>query len=199
MKLSVQLHATLSLFVVGVIVNLFPFNVHVALLLFVTLGVIVSQLHACAPKSLTTLFITLLPVITHNALLVVSTTNASSVHVNVTFCDVVAFSNASLTCTATVCVHVVFLYKLYVVLDQYTHAQLYGALVCNHTHVSFAALIVAVHVLHSATLTLLILYVGAVRSILFTTALPLYVVFPFPFTALKHTYVPLSLSALNVN
>ena len=116
---------------------------------------------------------------------------------NVTSLDVVAFNNASLTCTATVCVHVAFLYKLYVVFVQYDHAQLYGV-ACNHTHVSFAELISAVHVLHSATLTLLILYVGAVRSILFTTLLPLYVTFPFVSTALKHTYVPLSLSALNV-
>ena len=115
---------------------------------------------------------------------------------NVTLFDVVAFINASLTCTATVCVHVPFLYKLYVAAVPYVHAQLYGV-ACNHTHVSFAELISAIHVLHSATLTLLILYVGAVRSILFTTALPLYVIFPFPSTALKHTYVPLSLSALN--
>jgi hypothetical protein len=142
------------------------------------------------------LLIVLFHVSTHKLLLVVSTTNATSVHVNVTFLDVVAFNNASLTCTATVCVHVQFLYKLYVVFHPYVHAQLY-AVACNHTHVSFAALIVAVHVLHSATLTLLTLYVGAVLSILFTTALPLYAVFPFPSTALKHTYVPLSLSALN--
>ena len=180
------------------IVNWFPFNVHVALELFVTLvALTVSQLHACTHKSLTTFATVLFHVNTHKFLLVVSTTNATSVHVNVTFFAVVAFINASLTCTVTVSVHVPFLYKLYVVLDPYTPHHPYAAVVCNHTHVSFAALIVAVHVLHSATLTLLILYVGAVRSILFTTALPLYVIFPFPSTALKHTYVPLSLSALN--
>ena len=195
----VQLHATLSLLFAGAIVNLFPFNVHVALLLFVTLGVIVSQPHACAPKSLTTLFTILFHVITHKLLLVAFNVNATSVHVNVTFLDVVAFINASLTCTATVCVHVPFLYKLYVVLHPYVPHHPYAAVVCNHTHVSFAALISAIHVLHSATLTFSILYVGAVRSILFTTALPLYVVFPFPSTALKHTYVPLSLSASNLN
>ena len=198
MKLSVQLHATLSLFVVGAIVNVLPSNAHVAFQLFVTLTVIVSQSHACTPKSLITLFIVLFPVITHKSLLVVSTTNTTSCHVNVAFCTVVALSNASLTITGTVCVHVVFLYKLYPVLFPYVHAQLYGAVVCNHTHVSFAALITAVHVLHSYRLLGFVnVYVGAVLSILFTTALPLYVVFPFASTALKHTYVPLSLSALN--
>ena len=198
MKLSVQLHSTLSLFVVGAIVNSFPFNSHVAFQLFVTLTVIVSQSHALTHKSSITLFILLFPVITHNSLLAVVTVNSTSCHVNVAFCTVVALSNASLTITGTVCVHVVFLYKLYVVLDQYVHDQLYGALVCNHTHASTALLITAVHVLHSYRLLGLVnVYVGAVRSILFTTSLPLYASFPFPSTALKHTYVPLSLSVLN--
>jgi hypothetical protein len=125
-KLIVQLHATLSVLVAGVTVNLFPFNVHVAFELFVTLGVIVSHVHALTPKSLITFVTTFSPVSTHKLLLVVFTTNATSVHVNVTVCDVVAFNIASLTCTVTVCVHVPFLYKLYVVLFPYTHHHPYA-------------------------------------------------------------------------
>ena len=173
MKLIVQLHDTLSLFDAHVIVNLFPFNVHVALLLFVTVAVIVSQLHALAHKSLTTLLTVLLPVITHKFLLVVVTCNATSCHVNVAFLLLVTFHTASFTNTATVCVHVVHLYKLYHVFVPYVHAQLYG-LLANHAHVSAALLITAVHVLHSYNpLGLVNVYVGTVRSILFTTALPL--------------------------
>jgi hypothetical protein len=87
-KLIVQLHDTLSFHAVGLIVNWFPFNVHVALELLVTLGVIVSQPHALTHKSVITLVIVLFPVNTHKLLLVVFTTNGASVHSYNTFCSV---------------------------------------------------------------------------------------------------------------
>ena len=101
-KLIVQLHDTLSLLLSHVITNVVQLIFHVALLQLVTLAVIVSQLHALAHKSLTTLLTVLLPVITHKFLLVVVTCNATSCHVNVAFLLLVTFHTASLTNTATV-------------------------------------------------------------------------------------------------
>jgi hypothetical protein len=190
-----QLHPSLSIHNAS-IVNVFPFNVHVAFIHVTTVASILSQLHASAPKSTTTFSTTFVPVITHNSILSPLNVKSTSVHVIVTVLLSVSFSKISFNCTATLYVHTIPLYTSCSIAVPYTHAQLY-AFVGNHTHVSAAALIVNTHVLHSATSTSLISYVGAVQSILFTTWLPAYVSFPFASTALKHTYVPLSLSALN--
>jgi hypothetical protein len=190
-----QLHATLSFHSASTVI-LFPLIVQIAFVHVTTVASILSQSHACAPKSSTTSSTVLLPVITHKFLLSPLNSKSTSVHVIVTVLLSVSFSNLSFNCTATLYVHTLPLYTSCSVESPYTHAQLY-AFVGNHTHVSAAALILNTHVLHSDTSTSLISYVGAVQSILFTTSLPLYSSFPFASTALKHTYVPLSLSALN--
>ena len=190
-----QLHATSST-LDGAIVNVLPSNVHVAFVLSVTSCSIVSQSHALGPKSDTTSTV-LLPVITHKFLLFPLNSNTTSFHVKLPFLSIVVFPNASLTITTTLALPVVVLFILYPVALSYSPlAQLY-AFVGNHTHVSAAALITTVPVSHSFPSQSSNVYVGAVKSILFTTLLPLYDSFPFPSTALKHTYVPLSLSVLN--